>query len=158
MWYKNIAGRFFGLVTKHACGRRTDGRTDRQNYDSHSIAESRGKNHTDIGLLLKCNVSSYRPNIPSQVQCNSVVKLQRSELTLTSALKDYNISRPQNRFKSDRKTDDLLPRDDYASAVGLYALKICLPVCLSLSLSVCHQSSVNVLSKRNANNARWYLA
>jgi len=25
MWYKNIASRFFGLVTKHAC----DGRTDR---------------------------------------------------------------------------------------------------------------------------------
>jgi len=25
MWYKNIAGRFFGLVTKHVC----DGRTDR---------------------------------------------------------------------------------------------------------------------------------
>jgi len=30
MWYKNIAGRFFGLVTKHACDRRTDGRTDRR--------------------------------------------------------------------------------------------------------------------------------
>ena len=30
MWYKNIAGRLFGLVTKHAYGRRTDG----QNYDS----------------------------------------------------------------------------------------------------------------------------
>jgi len=51
MWYKNIAGRFFGLVTKHACDRqrdgRTDGRTDRQNYDSQdraSIAASRGKN------------------------------------------------------------------------------------------------------------------
>jgi len=37
MRYKNIAGRFFGLVTKHACDRhtdtqtdgRTDGRTDR---------------------------------------------------------------------------------------------------------------------------------
>jgi len=27
MWYKNIAGRFFGLVTKHA--RQTDGQTDR---------------------------------------------------------------------------------------------------------------------------------
>jgi len=27
MWYKNIAGRFFGLVTKHACDRRTDGQT-----------------------------------------------------------------------------------------------------------------------------------
>jgi len=26
---KNIAGRFFGLVTKHACDRRTDRRTDR---------------------------------------------------------------------------------------------------------------------------------
>jgi len=44
MWYKNIAGRFFVLVTKHACDRRTDG----QNYDSQdraSIAASRGKNH-----------------------------------------------------------------------------------------------------------------
>jgi len=43
MWYKNIAGRFFGLVTKHACDRQTDG----QNYDSQdhaSIAVSRGKN------------------------------------------------------------------------------------------------------------------
>jgi len=42
MWYKNIAGRFFGLVTKHACDRQTD----RQNYDSQdraSIAASRGK-------------------------------------------------------------------------------------------------------------------
>ena len=30
MWYKNIAGRFFGLLTKHACDRQTDGGTDRQ--------------------------------------------------------------------------------------------------------------------------------
>jgi len=29
MWYKNIAGRFFELVTKDACDGRTDGRTDR---------------------------------------------------------------------------------------------------------------------------------
>jgi len=54
MWYKNIAGRFIGLVIKHACDRQTDrqtdgqtdGRTDRQNYDSQnraSIAASRGK-------------------------------------------------------------------------------------------------------------------
>ena len=43
MWYKNISGRFFGLVTKHACDRQMDG----QNYDSQdraSIAASRGKN------------------------------------------------------------------------------------------------------------------
>jgi len=24
MWHKNIAGKFFGLVTKNACDRRTD--------------------------------------------------------------------------------------------------------------------------------------
>ena len=42
MWYTNIAGRFFELVTKHACGRQTDG----QNYDSQDRAStaSRGKN------------------------------------------------------------------------------------------------------------------
>jgi len=41
MWCKNVAGRFFGLVTKHACDRRTDG----QNYDYQdraSIAASHG--------------------------------------------------------------------------------------------------------------------
>jgi len=47
MWYKSIAGRFFGLVTKHACDRRvTDRWRDGQNYDSQdsaSIAASRGK-------------------------------------------------------------------------------------------------------------------
>jgi len=30
MRYKNIASRFFGLVTKHACDRRTDRQTDRR--------------------------------------------------------------------------------------------------------------------------------
>ena len=57
MWYKNIAGRFFGLVTKHACDRRTDrrmyGQTDGQNYDSQdraSIAASRGKNKDQLSL------------------------------------------------------------------------------------------------------------
>jgi len=30
MWYKNIAGRFFGLATKHACDRRTDRITTRK--------------------------------------------------------------------------------------------------------------------------------
>jgi len=43
MWYKNIASRFFGFVTKHVC----DGQTDRQNYDSQdraSTSASRGKN------------------------------------------------------------------------------------------------------------------
>jgi len=52
MWYKNIAGRFFGFVTKHAC--------DGQNYDSQdraNIAASRGNNklitaYTMIGWSL----------------------------------------------------------------------------------------------------------
>jgi len=30
MWYKNIAGRFFGLVTKHECERGTDRRKNGQ--------------------------------------------------------------------------------------------------------------------------------
>jgi len=30
MWCKNVTGRFFGLVTKHACDRQTDGQTDGQ--------------------------------------------------------------------------------------------------------------------------------
>ena len=53
MWFRNIAGRFFELVTKHACDRQTDGQTDGptdgQNYDSQdgaSIAASSGKNKT----------------------------------------------------------------------------------------------------------------
>ena len=44
---KNAARRFFGLIKKHECGRQTDRRTDRQNYDSQdrgSIPSSRGKN------------------------------------------------------------------------------------------------------------------
>jgi len=56
MWYKNIAGRFFELAISHKARvwqtdrrtlRRTDGRTDRQNYDSQDrvrIDASRGKN------------------------------------------------------------------------------------------------------------------
>jgi len=48
MWYKNVTGRFFGLVTKQRVtdGRQTDRRTDGQNYDSQdraSIAAWRGK-------------------------------------------------------------------------------------------------------------------
>ena len=49
MWYKNIAGMFVGLVTKHACDSRTDG----QNYDSQdraSIAVARQKPFLLLGL------------------------------------------------------------------------------------------------------------
>ena len=56
MQYKNIAGRFFGLVTKHAC----EGQTDRQNYDSQDragIAASRGKKEMLVKSLLKCCLS-----------------------------------------------------------------------------------------------------
>jgi len=64
VWYKNIAGagRFFGLVTKHACDRETDRRwTDGQNYDSQdraSIAASRGKKATSPPHMV---VQSYSP-------------------------------------------------------------------------------------------------
>jgi len=48
MWYKNIDGRLFGLVTKHVFDGQTDGQTDGENHDSQdraSIAASRGKKH-----------------------------------------------------------------------------------------------------------------
>jgi len=73
MWYKNIAGRFFGLVTKHACNRqtegRTDGRTDGQNYDSQdrdSIAASSGKN----GLPYAIRPLSVLPVLSSLSVCD----------------------------------------------------------------------------------------
>jgi len=52
MCIENIAGRFFGLVTKHACDRRTDG----QNYDCQdraSIAASRGKNRCALAAVTR---------------------------------------------------------------------------------------------------------
>jgi len=69
MRYKNIAGRFFELVKKHACDRQTDGQTDRQNYDSQdraSIAASRGKNggsttvalRTELGTVLRTGLAA----------------------------------------------------------------------------------------------------
>ena len=41
MSYKNIAGMFFGLVTKHACDRRTEGRTDRITIPKTALAQLR---------------------------------------------------------------------------------------------------------------------
>jgi len=65
MWYKNIAGRFFGLVTKHACDRRTDGQTDGENYDSQdlaSIAASRGKKLLTTDLDVGCDQHCRQPS------------------------------------------------------------------------------------------------
>ena len=64
MWYKNIAGRFFGLVTKHACDRQTDrqrdGRTElRLPQDRASIGASRGKNALSVGALLGNQLGIY---------------------------------------------------------------------------------------------------
>jgi len=41
MCYKDIAGRFFGLATKHACDRRTEGRTDRITTPKTALAQLR---------------------------------------------------------------------------------------------------------------------
>jgi len=62
MWYKNVGGRFFGLVTKHAC----DGRTDGQNYDSQdraSIARA-----LKSKLTLECGTITLLTVIPERVQ------------------------------------------------------------------------------------------
>ena len=59
MWYKNIAGRFFELVTKHACDGRTDGQTDRQNYDSQDRASIARATET-TGSGSDCRNTLYR--------------------------------------------------------------------------------------------------
>jgi len=56
MWYKNITGSFFALVTKRACDKQTDG----QNYDCQdraSIAASRGK-MVAMPMSLSCRLSA----------------------------------------------------------------------------------------------------
>jgi len=40
MWYKNIAGRFFGLATKHEYDRRTDRQTGRITTSKTALASS----------------------------------------------------------------------------------------------------------------------
>jgi len=83
VWYKNIAGRFFGLVTKHAC-ELTDGRTDGQNYDSQdraSIAASRGKNHfswVQISTVDVINIAADRQKFMTPTGELSYQRLRRS--------------------------------------------------------------------------------
>jgi len=82
MWYKSIAGRFFGLVTKHTCDRQadrqTDRRTDGQNYDSQdraSIAASRGKNYK-LSLCSKCPpfaLTSVQTGVPLSCHINNML-------------------------------------------------------------------------------------
>ena len=71
MWYKDIAGRFSGLVTtKHACDRQTDRRTDGQNYDSQdraSIAASRGKNVIASIALCARALSCWKMRNPLEI-------------------------------------------------------------------------------------------
>ena len=53
MWYKNIAGRFFGLVAKHACDGQTDGLTDRimTPKTALSIARAVKMSHYDVEVI-----------------------------------------------------------------------------------------------------------
>jgi len=57
MWYQNIGSMFYtrSFVTKHACDRQIDGRTDGQNYDSQDhagIAASHGDDIICIRVLM----------------------------------------------------------------------------------------------------------
>jgi len=76
---KNVVGRFFGLVTKHACDRQTDRRTDGQNYDSQdraSIAASRGKNELRPFFLITIVAKPHRgPEKPTVRNASQVCVL-----------------------------------------------------------------------------------
>jgi len=56
MWYKNIAGRFFGLVTKHAF----DGQTDRITTPETSLAQMRRGEKTFLLFGLGAEYRSRR--------------------------------------------------------------------------------------------------
>jgi len=79
MWYKNIAGRFFGLVTKHACD---DGRTGGQNYESQDRA--------NIWLRRAAKpISSTRPRCWIQISMVNVISIaanRQKHMTLTGEL------------------------------------------------------------------------
>ena len=61
MRYKNIAGRFFGLVINHACDRQTDRQTDRQNYDSRDRAIAlRRRAVKRLSLRVYCKGRTHR--------------------------------------------------------------------------------------------------
>jgi len=77
MWYKNIAGRFFGLVTKHACDRRMDG----QNHDS--------QDRTSIAASHDKTISSTRPSWWIQISTVDVINIatdRQKFMTLTGEL------------------------------------------------------------------------
>ena len=78
---KNIAGRFFGLVTKHACDRQTD----RQNYDSQDRASivSRGKN--DYCKTKFDNCRKHHAKIPHCLPSASYVTNEKVQTTYTVA-------------------------------------------------------------------------
>jgi len=91
MWHKNIAGRVFGLVTRHACDRRRD----RQNYNSQdraSIAASHGKNTSmDNKMKLRQCIIARLPTLNKKYdrkgKPTSTCKIQYG-----SGLKDWILS------------------------------------------------------------------
>ena len=56
MWYKNIAGRFFGLVTKHACDRQTDRQKDRITTPKTALAQLRRAVKTSANCLTQVHL------------------------------------------------------------------------------------------------------
>jgi len=78
MWYKNIAGRFFGLVTKHAC--------DGQNYDSQDRASiaacaSRGKNR-EQSLAVNTNNFGHRSCVRRKSTFSSLSSLTLADVCI----------------------------------------------------------------------------
>ena len=73
MWYKNITGRFFRLVTKHACDGRTEGQTDRITAPKTVLAQLRRavkSTHSTIKNISKIHKNIIYRTRNSQLEFN----------------------------------------------------------------------------------------
>jgi len=70
MWYKNIAGMFFRLLTKHACDKQTDGRTGRITTPKTAIAWlRRAVKPFLLPTKLEVSISTHYEDMNNDTKC-----------------------------------------------------------------------------------------
>ena len=79
MWYKNIAGRLFGLVTKHACHRRRDGGTERITTPKTALALLRRALKTSLAEMKYVLVNTQH-TVFGSMQATSLLNISTMKL------------------------------------------------------------------------------